>query len=197
VPELYDTDSLPLTEPHPAPIFDTGPHPDPLMPLVAEQEPEPEARPEPNGADRSLQTGDLPIQTGELPVIPAAEPVIIAEPPVSEPIPTPSPSVVVPGTYQSVKWWRFVLVVAGVWLLAAAAGLGLYYWWYQAVDKTPTVFVVLMYLVVCSVASLLIAMVQNRPLVAVLAIALMSSPLAATAAAAALYGAYVFRWIER
>jgi hypothetical protein len=96
-----------------------------------------------------------------------------------------------------VKWWRFVLVVAGVWLLAAAVGAGIYYWWYHAIDKTPTVFAVLMYLVVCSVASLLIAMVQNRPLVAVLAIALMSSPLAATAAAAALYGAYVFRGIER
>ena len=37
-------------------------------------------------------------------------------------------------------------VVAGVWLVAAARGLGLYYWWFHSLDKTPAVFVVLIFL---------------------------------------------------
>jgi uncharacterized membrane protein len=47
------------------------------------------------------------------------------------------------------------------------------------------------------VGSLLVAMVQNKPLLSALSIAVMSAPLASTAAAAVLYGAYVFNWIER
>jgi hypothetical protein len=84
-----------------------------------------------------------------------------------------------------------------VWIAAAAIGLSLFYWWYQAIDKTPAVFVVLVYLVACTVGGLLAAMVQNRPSVSAAAIALMSAPLASTAAAAALYGAYFFEWIAR
>ena len=87
--------------------------------------------------------------------------------------------VVVPGNHQYLKRWTFVLVVAGVWVVAAAAGWGLYYWWYHSLDKTPPVFVVLMFLIVCTVGGLLIAMVQNKPVVSALAIALMSAPLAA------------------
>ena len=64
--------------------------------------------------------------------------------------------------------------MVGVWIVAAAIGLGLYYWWYHSVDKTPAVFVVLVYLVVCTVGSLLVAMVQNKPLMSALAIGLMS-----------------------
>ena len=29
-PDRLDTGALPVTEPHPAPIFDTGPHPEPI-----------------------------------------------------------------------------------------------------------------------------------------------------------------------
>ncbi len=101
------------------------------------------------------------------------------------------------GVDQYLNRWRFVLVVAGVWIVAAAAGLGLYYWWYQSLDKTMPVFVVLVYLVSCIVGSLLSAMVQNRPVIAATAIALMSAPYASTAAAAVLYGGYVFGWISR
>jgi hypothetical protein len=57
--------------------------------------------------------------------------------------------------------------------------------------------VLLVYIVFGTVAALLVAMVQNKPLVSAVAIALMSAPLASTAAAAALYGAYVFHWIDR
>ena len=44
---------------------------------------------------------------------------------------------------------------------AAAVGLGLYYWWFHSLDKTPPVFVVLVFLVVCTVGSLLTAMVST------------------------------------
>jgi hypothetical protein len=125
--------------------------------------------------------------TGALAV--ALEPV---GPPAAPALPT-----AVPGSYQYLKHWTFVLVVAAVWFVAAAIGLALFYWWYQSVDKTPAVFVVFVYLIACTVGGLLTAMVQNRPIVAAAAIALMSAPLASTAAAAALYGAYFFEWIAR
>ena len=178
------------------PTFDTGgfaSQPDPVkpspasgwghLPLAGEYpqvaEPEPTVPPEPEPP-------------------PAADPLaVVEEAPTSEPIPAPAHPLVVPSAYQYLKRWTFVLVVAGVWIVAAAIGLGLYYWWYQSVDKTPSIFVVLIYLVVCTVGSLLIAMVQNKPLMSALAISMMSAPLASTAAAAALYGAYVFHWIQR
>jgi hypothetical protein len=103
----------------------------------------------------------------------------------------------VPGTYQYLKRWTFVLITSGVWTVAAVAGLALYEWWFQSADKTWPVFVVLIYLVVTTVAALLAAMVQNKAVVSALAVALMSAPLASTAAAAALYDAYVFGWIDR
>ena len=105
--------------------------------------------------------------------------------------------VVVPGAYQFVKRWKFALIVAGVWVLAAAAGAGFYYWWYTAMDKTLPVLGILVYLMVCMVASMLGSMVPNRPQVTALAIALMSAPLASTAAAAVLHGAFFFEWITR
>ena len=48
----------------------------------------------------------------------------------------PAPAAV-HGSYLFVKRWKFVLIVAGVWVLAAAAGLGFYYWWYTSLHKTP------------------------------------------------------------
>ncbi|AFM15390.1 hypothetical protein Mycch_0572 [Mycolicibacterium chubuense NBB4] len=113
------------------------------------------------------------------------------------PTPHTAAPVVVPGVPQFISRWKFVLVVAGVWIVAAAAGLGLYYWWYHALDKTMPVFVTLVYLIACIVASLLTAMVQHKPAVSAMAIAMMAAPLASTAAAAVLYGGYVFGWITR
>lgn len=106
-------------------------------------------------------------------------------------------SLAVAGADRYLNRWRFILVVAGVWMIAAPAGLGLYYWWYHSLDKTMPVFVVLVYLVACVVGSLLCALVQNRPVTSATAIALMSAPCASTAAAAVLYGGYVFGWISR
>jgi hypothetical protein len=108
----------------------------------------------------------------------------------SEPLPVPAPPVVVAGNYQYLKRWMFVLVVAAVWVFAAAAGWGLYYWWFHSIDKTPSVFVVLVFLVVCTVGSLITAMVQNKPAVSAVSVALMSAPLAAVGAAAVLHGVY-------
>jgi hypothetical protein len=129
-----------------------------------------------------------------------AQPITATEPPTenpSEPLPTFVAPELVPGTSQYLKRWMFALVVAGVWTVAAVIGLAIYEWWFQSVDKTGPLFVLLVYIVVGTVAALLVAMVQNKPLVSAVAIALMSAPLASTAAAAALYGAYAFHWIDR
>jgi hypothetical protein len=142
-------------------------------------------------------TGDFRAQPE--PVRPQAaepEPAIAEEAP-SGPLPAPAQPEAVPGTCQYLKRWAFVLVVAGVWIVAAASGLGLYNWWFHSLDKTPPVFVVLIFLIVCTVGSVLTAMVNNKPLVSALAIGLMSAPLAATGAAAVLHGLYFCDRVSR
>ena len=115
----------------------------------------------------------------ELPAVPAAEPVEV------------------PSQFHFLKRWTFVLVLIGVWIPAAAAGVGLYYLWFTSVDKTLPVFLLLVFLLVCTVLGLLLSMVEGKPLVSAVALALLSAPGAATAAAAVLHGAYYFQWIER
>jgi hypothetical protein len=114
-----------------------------------------------------------------------------------QPVAVAAHPVVVPGNYQVLKRSKFALIVAGVWVLAAAAGVGFYYWWYTALVKTLPVFGILLFLVVCMVASLLVSMVPNRPQITALALAVMAAPLASMAAAAVLHGAYYFEWIAR
>jgi hypothetical protein len=126
-----------------------------------EPDPEPEVEPEPE-----------PEEPGE----PAGE--------------TPVASVTVPGRYQYLRWWKFLLVILGVWLAAAPVGLGLFYWWFHSIDKTWPVFIVLVYVVACSVAGVLLAMVQGRAVITALSLAIMSGPFASVAAAAPLYGYY-------
>ena len=58
-------------------------------------------------------------------------------------------------------------------------------------------FVVLLFVIFCTVGSLLAAMVSNKPLVSALGIALMSAPLAATVAAAVLHGIYFCEHVSR
>ena len=142
-----------------------------------------------------------PIFTGEFPASPDPMQPLAAE---REPLEAPTgplPPVVHPevvaGTYQYLKRWTFVLVVAGVWSVGAACGLGLYDWWFHSLDKTPPVFVVLLFVIVCTVGSLLAAMVADKPLVSALAIALMSAPLAALGAAAVLHGTYFCQHVSR
>ncbi|WP_425489010.1 hypothetical protein [Mycobacterium vicinigordonae] len=102
----------------------------------------------------------------------------------------PPGPVTVPGRYVYLKWWKLLLVLLGVWAFAAVFGLSLFYWWYHDLDKTPSVFVVFGYVTVCTVAGLILAMVESKPLIAALAIAVMSAPFASVWAAAPLYGSY-------
>jgi hypothetical protein len=101
----------------------------------------------------------------------------------------PVTEAVAPAEDLQLKRWTFVLVTAAVWVVAAVIGLGLFYWWFHSINKTPAVFVVLVYVVLCTVAALIAAM-QGRPRMSALAVALMSAPFASTAAAAVLYGFY-------
>jgi hypothetical protein len=102
----------------------------------------------------------------------------------------PVQPVAVPGRYLYLKWWQLVLVLLGVWIAAAVVGLGLFYWWYHSTDKRPAQFAVLVYVVACAVAGVMLAMIEGRPLVSALSIAVMSGPFASLAAAAPLYGYY-------
>ncbi len=124
----------------------------------------------------------VPDPSEPVPAPPSAEP--------SEPLPSPALPVAVPGQYHYLKRWTFVLVLLAVWLPTATAGLGLYYWWFHALDKTWPVFVVLTFVVVCTIAAILVSMIDGKPLVSAVGIALMSGPLAATTAAAVLHGIY-------
>lgn len=69
-------------------------------------------------------------------------------------------------------------------------GLSLFYWWYHTLDKTAAVFVVLVYVVACTVGGLILALVPGRPLITALSLGVMSGPFASVAAAAPLYGYY-------
>lgn len=99
-------------------------------------------------------------------------------------------SVTVPGRYQYLKWWKFALVVFGVWVAATEVGLSLFYWWYHTSDKTAALFTVLVYVVACVVSGVMLAMVEGRPMISALSLALMSGPFASVAAAVPLYGYY-------
>ncbi|HLR98158.1 MAG TPA: hypothetical protein VK069_01030 [Mycolicibacillus parakoreensis] len=164
-----DTAALPLTEPSPAPLFDSGPFPEPLEVV----DPDLDSR--------------LDLDSGDVAPAGYAYADITDE---AADAAAPARSVVVPGQYTFVKWWKLLLVLAAVWIPAGALGVGLYYWWVALGVKTPAVFVVLIYTVVCIVVGLILAMAGNRPLVAALAIAVMTAVFASVAAAAPLYGHY-------
>ncbi len=140
-------------------------------------------------------TGAQPAATeqepaGKTAVDEAATPAADAgEPEPAEPV-GPVQPVNVPGRYLYLKWWKFALVLLGVWAAAAVIGLGLFSWWYHAADKRSALFVVLVYVVVCIVGGVMLAMTEGRPVISALAVALMSGPFAALVASAPLYGYY-------
>lgn len=118
--------------------------------------------------------------------------------PKAEPSPVKPPKpVVVGGQLRFLKWWQLALVLFAVWIPAAGIGLGLFSWWYSLADKAPAVFVLVVYATVCVVAGLILAMVGEKPLVAAVAIALMSAVFASAAAAAPLYGHYFCQHVSR
>jgi hypothetical protein len=109
-----------------------------------------------------------------------------------EPIPPPAPPVAVPSRYHYVKWWHLVLVLIAVWIPAAVIGPALFFWWTQDLSphKTPVVFVTLVYILVCTVGGITLAMVPDRPLLSALAIAVMTALFASGVAAAPFYGTF-------
>jgi hypothetical protein len=175
--ERVETESMPLTEPY-RPTFDTGMHQRAEPELI-----EPEAPPH----RRRWWHGRSEAAPDEWAsgVIPAAYTDTEAEAPASEAIATG-------GQYQYLKWWTFILTLLAVWVPAGAVGAGLFYWWSHDASrhKTAVVFVVLAYVVVCTVAGLILAMVPDRPLVSALAIALLSAIFASVVAAAPVYGKF-------
>jgi len=183
--ERVDTQSLPKTEAY-TPTFDTGTHPK-VEPEVVE--PEPPAR-----RRRWWHRRSDPSATGDEPAgsLAAASQTTTGEVPQSGPLQAPAPPIAVPGRYHYLRWWQFILMLLAVWVPAAAIGAGLFYWWTHdhSKNKPAVVFVVLVYVVVCTVAGLMLAMVPDRPLLSAVAIAMMSAVFASVVAAAPLYGAF-------
>jgi hypothetical protein len=154
---------------------DTGPETGPDM--------EPDAEADPSEPLATLPNPDSGLDSG-----PESEP--DSEPESEEETTAPSERRPAPGQYHYLKRWTFVLVLIAVWLPAALIGLGLYYWWYHSIDKTPAVFVVMVYVIVCTVGALLTAMVEHKPRVSAIAVALLSAPFWSVTAAAVLHGVY-------
>jgi hypothetical protein len=163
--------------------------PDPFEPLAAHPEPT-AAHPEPTAARPQHAATAVDTRRGPQPPLEAPPP------PAQLPEQLPAQPVAVPGQYHYLKRWTFVQVLIGVWIPAALIGLLLYYW-FHSIDKTPAVFLLLVVIVVSTVGGQLMAMVDHKPLITAVAIAVMSAPFAATAAAAALHGAYAFGWVAR
>jgi hypothetical protein len=182
-----DSESLPKTEPY-TPTFDTGAHHKAEPQMI---EPEPPARrrrwwrrrSDTSATERVDEPASTPAPAEETPT---------AEAPPSGSLHAPAPPITVPSRSHYLKWWQFLLVLLAVWVPAAAIGAGLFYWWTQdhSAHKTAVVFVVLVYVVVCLVAGLMLAMLPDRPLVSALAIAMMSAVFASVVAAAPVYGAF-------
>lgn len=226
-PEV-DPESLPQTEPTAAPIFDSGPFPEPLGAeadaelaedadsgeQAGQSDPETwadadsgswsqgdvqawsQAEADSDGvADIEADLADEfePEEPDGIPVgVPAgvrADAAPATEDDTGE-LAVPARSVVVPGQYSYLKWWKLVLVFAAVWLPAMAIGVGLYYWWVELIDKTPAVFVTLVYVIACTVGGLILAMMSSKPLVAATALAVTSAVCASVIGAAPLYGHY-------
>jgi hypothetical protein len=107
-----------------------------------------------------------------------------------QPLPPIVQPVTVPGRYYYLKWWKFLLVLVGVWIAAGAVGVALFSWWNHADNKTPALFVVLVYTVASIVGALMLAMIPGRPVLSAVAIALSSAVFASLVAAAPIYGHY-------
>lgn len=160
--------------------------PDPVEPLVADPEPE-LSEPQPIPVDTSTVVIEKP---------PEPDKPNLIKPPVDAPevdVP-PAQPVVVPGTMHHLRRWVLLSALLGTWIPAAAAGIAVYQWWYDSADPTLPLFVVAVYVVATTVVSLLLAMVEHKPWVSAVAVALLTAPFASTAAAAALHGAHAFGW---
>jgi hypothetical protein len=178
-----DTESMPLTEPY-TPTFDTGVH-QKVEPAFIEPEAPPRRRRWFRRGSHAAKTPDGPL--GGL------TPAAYTDAPPSESIPTSSMA------DHFVRWWQFLLVLLAVWIPAGAIGAGLFYWWSHDASKhkTTVVFVVLAYVVVSTVAGLILAVVADRPMVSALAIAMISAVFASVVGAAPVYGKFYCEHTQR
>lgn len=185
---------MPMTEPHAAPIFDTGPHPTPLTPRNG-------TRPPPVINRNPAFDPVLATEQQQSPAGGSADDtdVLTASAALDRQRQRPSEAalpVAVPGQYQFLKAWKLLTVLCGVWLVAGAAGLGLYYWWFHSMDKTWVEVAVLMYTLGCVVAALLLSLRDGKPVQSAASIAVMTAPFASGMAAAALYGLFAVGWLS-
>jgi hypothetical protein len=180
-----DTASMPKTEAY-TPIFDTGAHQRAEPEAIEPKQPPARHRWWRRRSDASA------IEAADEPASPAPVADIDTDDAPSGSLHAPAPPITVPGRYFSLRWWQFILVLLAVWAPAAGIGAGLFYWWAHdpSSHKTAVVFVVLVYVVVCTVTGLMLAMVPDRPLVSALAIAMISAVFASVVAAAPFYGAF-------
>lgn len=181
--ERVETESMPLTEPY-RPAFDTG-----MQPKAEPAVIEPEVRPRRRWLRRkSADSSDQPV-SGLM-----ATAYTETEAPPSAAL----PAVAAFGQLY-LKWWKFVLMLLAVWVPAGAAGAGLFYWWSHDASKhkTTVVFVVLAYVVVTTVAGLILAMASDRPLLSALSIAMLSAVFAAVVGAAPVYGTFYCEHSQR
>jgi hypothetical protein len=185
--ERVETESMPLTEPY-KPAFDTGIH-QKVEPELIEPEPPPRRR------RWWHRRSDVAEKAGQ--PVGGLSSGAYADAPPSESIRTSS--IAVPDRYQYVRWWQFVMMLLAVWIPAGAIGAGLFYWWSHDASrhKTEVVFVVLAYVVVSTVAGLILAMVADRPLVSALGIAMISAVFASVVAAAPVYGKFYCQHSQR
>ena len=176
--ERVETESMPLTEPY-KPTFDTG-----MQPRAEPAFIEPEVPPRRGrwGQRRSKTAADEPV-SGAIPTAYTE-----TEAPPSEAI----PAIAAAGQYLYLTWWKFILILLAVWVPAGGIGAGLFYWWSHdpSKHKTEVVFVLLAYVVVSTVAGLILAMVPDRALVSALAIAMLSAVFASVVGAAPVYGKF-------
>lgn len=175
-----------MTEPHAAPIFDTGPHP---TPMTSRTEDEPDRNP-------WFDTSYGPVHVEPVEDIFAPTDVLERDPgATADAAATPAQPVAVPGQYQFLKVWKLLSVLLAVWLVAGAVGLGLYYWWFQSTDKSWTELAVLIYVIVCMVGALLVSLPDQRPVLSATAIAVLTAPYASAVGAGALYGMFAYGWL--
>jgi hypothetical protein len=183
--DRLDTEAMPMTQPY-LPTFDTGVHYKAEPELIEPTPPAPRRRWWHQRSDTpATAVGD---ERGDGAA--SSSPAVTGGAPPSESL--HAQSVAAPGPSVYLKWWQLVLILLVVWVPAGTIGAGLFYWWSHdnTKYKTVVVFVVLVYVVVCTVAGLMLAMVPDRPLVSALAIAILSAVYAAVLGAAPAYGAF-------
>ncbi len=170
-----DTESLPLTQ-----GFDVGSEQTGAVPVIGDAGESLAKHGAPATGSADAMTPD-PL-TGALPTLAGA-----ADGEPARPVKVPAGS----AEQRGLKRWVLILVLLAAWIPAALIGLLLYQHWFEQLlphDKNAVVVYVLMWVFTCVVLALLLAMVEPRPIIAALAIAVLTAPATSVAAAGVKYG---------